>query len=133
MATANILSATNAPPLPAKKLRHVMEDQVSMSLVPRSRLVRISFDHPDRHFAVLAANAFAEAAESFAAEENRIDSDNAVAWLEAQAVTQRRALEKSDRALMEFSKGNQIDALERQKGRTGEVSVLNIQFKYNLP
>jgi hypothetical protein len=46
-------------------------------------------------------------AETVAFEENRETSDSAVAWLQAQVNTQRKALEKAEQALVEFRAANQ--------------------------
>ncbi len=103
--------------------REWIRDHVSFSLVRRSRILEISFADPDPEVAADMANAFGAAAEDMAFEENKIASDNAVAWLEAQATVQRKALEKADQALVDFRAQNKIDVLESQKETAGDSLV----------
>lgn len=89
--------------------------QIDFRLLPRTRLLRISVDYNDAKMAAMLANAFSEAAETVAFEENRATSDSAVSWLQTQVATQRKALEKAEQALVEFRAANQLDALEARK------------------
>lgn len=89
--------------------------QIDFRLLPRTRLLRISVDYNDARMAAMLANAFSEAAETVAFEENRATSDSAVSWLQTQVATQRKALEKAEQALVEFRAANQLDALEARK------------------
>lgn len=89
--------------------------KIDFRLLPRTRLLRISVDSKDRKLAAALANAFAQAAETVAYEENRVTSDSAVAWLQTQVVAQRKALEKAEQALVEFRAVHQLDALEARK------------------
>ncbi len=105
-----------------ERLRHLLSRNVQMTLVRRSRLVQISFDDSNPEFAAAAANAYAQAAEALAFDENKEASDSAVAWLQAQAQSQRAALEKADQSLVEFRTLNKIDVLESQK-KNAEQSI----------
>ena len=105
-----------------KRLRQ-FEHHLTLTLVRRSRLIRIEFEHPDPKVAAAACNAFTEAAETSAYDENRMTSDAAVTWLEAQAELQRKELLKAEDALLDFRQQNKIDALESQR-KTVEDALL---------
>jgi succinoglycan biosynthesis transport protein ExoP len=96
---------------------------VDFRLVPRTRLLRIAVDYNDAKMAARVANAFAQAAEFIAFEENRETSDSAVSWLQTQVAAQRKALEKAEQALVEFRSANQLDALESRKKNIEESLV----------
>lgn len=115
----------------AEKLRTLVKDQnltleeadallpppwlIDFRLLPRTRLLRIAVDYNDSEMAAHLANAFAQATEYIAFEENRETSDSAVSWLQTQVMAQRKALEKSEQALVEFRAANQLDQLEARK------------------
>lgn len=91
------------------------EHDLTLTLVRRSRLIRVEFEHPDPQVAAAACNAFAQAAEASAYDENRTISDAAVVWLEAQADLQRKELLATEDALLAFRQQHKIDALESQR------------------
>lgn len=94
--------------------------------VRRTRLVNITFECEDPQFAAHAANTYAEAAVTIAAEENRSQSDFAVAWLEKQAAHQKGLLEKADQALIDFRAANKLDSMENeQKTIEGSLQAFN--------
>jgi capsular exopolysaccharide synthesis family protein len=99
------------------------ESALTLTLVRRSRLIRVEFEHTDPVVAAAACNAFAEAAEASAFDENRGMSDAAVAWLEAQADLQRQELLKAEDALLAFRKQNEIDALESQRKTVEDAMI----------
>jgi capsular exopolysaccharide synthesis family protein len=113
----NLTAAGVRLPAEGQALRQLIERSVTMLLVRRSRLLRISFTHTDRGFAVAVADAYANAAEAMGTEENKAASDSAVAWLLAQAGNQREALEKADQALLDFSRENSVGKIELEKKR----------------
>jgi capsular exopolysaccharide synthesis family protein len=115
MAASNLQAVADTSAWNFHDLRKMLKKRVEMTLVRRSRLVRITFEHRDPEFAALAANAFGHAAEELAVQENRLASDSAVAWLRDQAANKRAALEKADNAVLEFSKANKLDSLARRK------------------
>jgi succinoglycan biosynthesis transport protein ExoP len=123
-AIAKLKTSTDTSRWSDEKLRALMRRRVAMNLVRRSRLVQISFDYSDKSFATAAANAYAQAAEELALEENKVASDSAVVWLQSQAAAQRKALEKADQALVEFRAKNKIDVMESQK-RNAEQSLID--------
>lgn len=123
-----------APPSPAatgsaEEIREArlraFERALNISLVRRSRLVLVEFRYHNPEIAAAACNAFAEAAEASAHEENRTSSDAAVEWLESQAMLQRAELLKTEDALLAFRQEHQIDALESQR-RTVEDALRQI-------
>jgi len=88
---------------------------LNLTLLRRTRLVKIEFSHTDPQFAADFCTAFTEAAEASVYDENRIASDAAVIWLEAQCVTQRNEVEKADTSLLKYRQENKIDVLESQR------------------
>ena len=99
------------------------ERALTLTLIRRSCLIRAEFEHADPSVAAAACNAFAEAAEAGAHDENRTSSDAAVVWLEAQAELQRAELTKAEDALLDFRQQNKIDALESLR-KTAESALL---------
>lgn len=102
---------------------------VTFTLLRRSRLLRIAAEHTDPASAMFTANAYAEAAEMWAIEENKTESDNAVQWLQTQAHTQGKALERAEQTLRDFRANIQIDALETAK-RSADDAI--VKFNQNL-
>lgn len=92
-----------------------------MSLQRRSRIVRIAVRSTDRNLAADLANAYAGAAETFAQEENKTESDSAVEWLKTTVDSQRRQVERADQAILDFRVANQIDAMDNEKGTIGRA------------
>ena len=100
-----------------------LEGRAGFMLVRRTRLVRITCTSRSPEFAIKACNAFAAGAEASARAENRATSDAAVAWLEAQAKTQKQELEVADKALLDTRQKYQMDVLEGQR-KTVQGSLL---------
>ncbi len=96
---------------------------IELSLMRRTRIVQITFSHPDPQIAAAVCNAFAEAAEASVFLENRVSSDAAVAWLEAQELVQRETLQQADDALLAFMTESGLDARESQR-KTVEEALL---------
>lgn len=119
--TAEVNAAADRPAEDA--LAGVYSRNLTLTLLRRTRLVRIQFDDADPLFAAAACNAFTEAAEACALDENRVTSDAAVVWLEAQAATQRKELLKADDLLIKFRQENKLDAMESQR-KTLEDALL---------
>ncbi len=95
------------------------------ALLAKTRIVQISCERSDPALAAASANAFAAAAEQYAIEENRIASDSAVAWLQNQAESQRRTLERAEDVIVAFRVTNHVDRLESLK-KALEDSVLTM-------
>jgi capsular exopolysaccharide synthesis family protein len=92
-----------------------------MTLQRRSRIVRIAVRSTDRQLAADLANAYAGAAETFAQEDNKAESDNAVEWLKTTVDAQRRLVERADQAILDFRVANQIDAMVNEKESVGRA------------
>lgn len=107
-----------------EKLRGLMGG-ASFSLVPKTKLVQVVSENTDKALVPIVINAFLEAAEIYSLEENRAASDKAVAWLEAQARTQREMLEKAEQAIAQFRVQNNVDVLETSK-KTLEESASSL-------
>ncbi len=88
---------------------------LNLTLLRRTRLVKIEFNHTDPRFAADFCTSFAEATEASVYDENRIASDAAVIWLEAQGVSQRAEVEKADATLLKYRQENKIDVMESQR------------------
>ena len=102
-----------------RNLRHGIE----ISLLRRTRIVQITFNHPDPVIAAAVCNAFAEAAKTSALEENRTSSDAAVVWLETQEEIQRVTLQQAEEKLLQHLATSGLDALESRR-KTAEESLL---------
>lgn len=120
-----------APDLAPPAVREM--PRAEFSLIRDSNLVRIQTRAGDPAHAAALANAYAGAAESVVMRENREASDMAVAWLQTQAASQRVAIERADRALVEFREQVNLDALEaravvaRETHRAGGAALGEVQ------
>ena len=122
-AVESVKRLTNAPNLSDEEFRRSLSRHVDFALIRRSRLMRITFEDADPVYAAAVANVFADAAVSMAIEENRHDSDGAVAWLQTQVVAQRALLEKADAGVVAFRATNMIDILETQRKGLDETLI----------
>ena len=96
-------------------------NNLDLTLLRRTRLVKIEFNHTDPKFTADFCTAFTEAAEASVYDENRIASDAAVIWLESQCVSQRSEVEKADAILLKYRQENKIDVLESQRKTVDEA------------
>ncbi len=106
------------------EMKGTMKSDVKFTLLRRTQLVKIEAEHTDPQMAADVCRAFAQAAQETAVNENRMDSDAAVAWLKNQAESQRAELEKADQALLKFRQENQVNSLESRR-KTAEESILD--------
>lgn len=106
-----------------QELARALCGRVDFTLLRRTRLVRVTFEHSDAHFAADGCNAYAEAAETIAREENRRASDAAVAWLQGQAEAQRKEIEKRDAEMLAFRQANHLNAMETERKSIDEGLV----------
>jgi capsular exopolysaccharide synthesis family protein len=110
--------------------RETLAENVDFSLVRKSRLVRVAFQHTNAVFAADVANAFGNAAERVMLEESRSKLTNAVGWLRAQTQTQQETLMAADRALADFRSSNQIQTLElRLKSMEDSILMFNSSLR----
>lgn len=103
----------------------------NFKLVRRTRLLQMSFRDADPDFAVRACDAFVAGAEASARAENREVSNVAVAWLETQALAQKRELEEADKALFDARQQFQLDVLAGER-KTVESALLSFNEALNL-
>ena len=101
-----------------------LEGGANFSMVRHTRLVLVSFLSSDPEFAVRACAAYAAGAEASTRAENKAVSDSAVAWLEAQAKTQKADLEAADKELFNARQEHKMDVLSEQR-KTVEGSLLS--------
>jgi len=104
--------------------KKILAENVKFSLLRRTRLIKIEFESSSPDFAMQACNVFVDASEASAYDENRIASDAAVIWLEAQAVSQRKELDLADGILLKFRQDNKLDILDSRK-KTVENALLD--------
>ncbi len=90
-----------------------------------SHLVSVTAESTNPEYAALAANVFAEASVQRSIQENRIESDQAVAWLQQQAAQQATMLEQAEEALLNFRAAERMNQLEIEKSIL-EESVLSM-------
>jgi capsular exopolysaccharide synthesis family protein len=87
----------------------------AFSLVAKSSLVQISYEGSNPELVASVVNVLAEATELYATEENRRESDSAVAWLQAEAELRSKKREDAEQAIVAFRKENKMDILENKK------------------
>ena len=80
-----------------------------------SSLAVITCEHSDPERVAISANAYAAVAEQIASSRNKEESQKAVAWLNEQAVNQRKALEAAADQRIKFLVNNQMDLLEHSR------------------
>lgn len=107
-----------------EELTRQLSSGVNFTLVRRTRLVQVTFQSSNSEFAVKACAAFAAGAEARARAENKEVSDGAVAWLEAQAQSQKNDLEAADKMLFDARQEHHMDVLEGQR-KTVESTLLS--------
>ncbi|MGD9612693.1 MAG: GumC family protein [Kiritimatiellia bacterium] len=105
------------------ELARRLGSRANFSKVKNTRLVRVTFLSSDPAFAAKACNAFAAGAEASTRAENKEVSDSAVAWLEAQATSQKNKLEVADKALLDARQQYQMDVMTGRR-KTVESALL---------
>lgn len=99
-------------------LLNTLAMNTDLALQRRTRLVRITVRSINPEIAAALANAYALTVDSYALEENRNQSDQAVAWLKTTVEAQRRQLNRADQAILDFRVANSIDGLENERTAT---------------
>ena len=97
----------------------------NMELQRRSRLITVTVRSTDAKLAADLANAYANAAESFTSDQNRNEAEIAVAWLHSTTEQQKRALERADKEMLDFSVANQL-AIMANESETVKQALLTI-------
>ncbi len=97
-----------------------------MELVRQSRLITISVRSTDPQLAADLVNAYALAAETFSYDQNKADSESAVAWLKTAEESSKRTLLEQDAALLKYRSDNGLAGLESRVEMTkAEISRIN--------
>lgn len=82
-----------------------------MTLQRRSRLIFVTVRSTDPQLAADLANAYAKVAGIFTTDQNRSESDAAIAWLSSTTEQQKRNLERADKEMLAYRQANQIDLM----------------------
>jgi capsular exopolysaccharide synthesis family protein len=107
-------------------LLKTLDEDTTLTLQRRTRLVRIGVRSTSADMAAMLANAYAQTVDSYSLEDSRAQSDSAVAWLKTTTEQQRRALARADQAILDFRVANQIDVMENDRKATQDaMGVLN--------
>ena len=93
---------------------------VSVSPIPRSRLVDVSFSHGDPKFAALVVNTLAHCYIEQALEFNFAASQEASAWLNKKQIEAREKLEESEARLNQYKRQHNIVAPEDKESITAQ-------------
>jgi succinoglycan biosynthesis transport protein ExoP len=99
----------------------LLYQNVSMDVRRRTKLVDISARHTRPEVAQAIANAYADTAEKYDIEQNRIASENAVSYLRETAEKRRISIEEDEQKALDFRVANKIDVLESQKNTLDSV------------
>ncbi len=124
LVAARLQTSTNRPALSHEQIGEIIGGG-QFSLIRRTTLVRVSCVATDPELASLGANIFAEGTVQVSMEENRIAADNAVVWLEQQAIQQQKAVDKITQEITAFREAKRIDASENEKAAL-QSSLANI-------
>lgn len=107
-----------------QELIYRLQGGANFAMLRHTRLVMVTVQSSDPEFVAKACDAFAAGAEASARAENRLVSDSAVAWLEAQATAQKNKLEEADKDLLNARQQYKMDVLEGQR-KTVQGSLLS--------
>lgn len=94
---------------------------ISIDLRGSTRIVEITFEHPDPVITAAVCNAFAEAAAQSALEENRASSDAAVSWLEEQEEIQSAKLQEAEAALLQHLADSGLNEMRSRRNTVDEA------------
>lgn len=103
---------------------------IRIAPVPRSRLIRVSVDHPDRDTAIRLCDLVAKVYIDDNAEHRRSASRNAFEWLSSEIEQQKRKLEASEKALLEYRTQDDAISVER-KAALVEERLASLSTEYN--
>ena len=115
--------------VPEDELIRTLSGKSDMKLQRRSRLVVLSVRSHDAQLAADLANSYALTAETFTQEENKLVSEEAVAWLRTTVEAQRRRLAQADQAIMDFKVGARVDSMvKEQEGVSMALARVNTEI-----
>lgn len=107
------------------ELLYILKKKTKLELIRRSRLVTISVKTEDAELSVALANAYGQTAEAFSMDENRAQSENAVAFLKTTVDTKRQELVKADQEILDFRMANNIDSMSNEQ-KSVEAALLTL-------
>ena len=94
-------------PFSDEELGHTLGDS-KMTLQRRSTLILVTVRSTDSKLAADLANSYAKVAELSTTDQNKNESDSAIAWLSSTTEQQRRTLERADKEMLAYRQANQI-------------------------
>ncbi len=98
-----------------EELLKLIEEDLTMTLLPRSRLVEVAVLARDPALAANLANAYVETCREFMAEQNKALAENAVAYLTASLDNEEHILAKMESDLLDLRKSRRIENLTRER------------------
>ncbi|MDD4869358.1 MAG: polysaccharide biosynthesis tyrosine autokinase [Kiritimatiellae bacterium] len=106
-----------------EKLAGYFKRNVSIDLIRRSSLVKISVKSPKPETAAAIANMYASEGIEAVYAINRDLSKGAVSWLDSQIAAQRKMLSEAEQKLLDFRQKNLLETLEAQRGAIKESLI----------
>lgn len=108
-----------------EELLHILREEMTMDLVPMSRLVRVTVTAKDAALATDLANAVITTCKSFMGEQNKATSETAVAWLTAMLDNEEHILTQMEADLLDLRKSRKMESLLRERQNAqGRLSAL---------
>lgn len=108
-----------------EELLYILREEMTMDLVPMSRLVRVTVTAKDAALATDLANAVITTCKSFMGEQNKATSETAVAWLTAMLDNEEHILTQMEADLLDLRKSRKMESLLRERQNAqGRLSAL---------
>ena len=101
-----------------EELYKILREDTEMELLPRSRLVEVVVTAGDPELAADLANAYVSTCETFMSDQNKADSEQAVAWLTTMLDNEEHVLAQLDDELLNLRKSRKIESLNRERENT---------------
>ena len=98
-----------------EELMECLKEGTEMELVPMSRLVKVTVTAGDPALAADLANACVATCKTFMDEQNKAQSETAVAWLTAMLDNEEHILSQMDSELLDLRKSRKIESLNRER------------------
>lgn len=98
-----------------EELMECLKEDTEMELVPMSRLVKVTVTAGDPALAADLANACVATCKTFMDEQNKAQSETAVAWLTAMLDNEEHILSQMDSELLDLRKSRKIESLNRER------------------
>ncbi|MBO7654400.1 MAG: AAA family ATPase, partial [Kiritimatiellae bacterium] len=110
--------------------------KAELALQRMSRLITISIRSTDAQLAADLANAYSKVAVAFTSDQNKNESEVAVAWLVSTAVQERRQLDQADKAMLDYSTANKLETMKREmelkKSALSSISAEVLQLESQI-